>query len=91
MVRNNFRHTLYLDFAAMSRTLLETLYTDPNAKNGAVTCVKILHYILEDYLKRNEQIAEVNLTLHKKKHFVTNLVEAISDVKLKEFEGTLAR
>ncbi|CBY07077.1 unnamed protein product [Oikopleura dioica] len=89
MVRNNFRHTLYLDFAAMSRTLLETLYTDPNAKNGALTSVKIMHYILEDYLKRNEQIADMNLSLHKKKHFVSNLVEAISDVKLTQYEGTV--
>ncbi|CAG5102367.1 Oidioi.mRNA.OKI2018_I69.chr1.g267.t1.cds [Oikopleura dioica] len=87
MVRNNFRHTLYLDFAAMSRTLLETVYTDPNAKNGAITCVKILHYILEDYLKRSEQIADLNLNRHKKKHFVSNLVEAISDVKVTEYEG----
>ena len=87
MVRNNFRHTLYLDFAAMSRTLLDAPYTDPNAKNGAITCVKILHYILEDYLKRSEQIADLNLNRHKKKHFVSNLVEAITDAKVTENEG----
>merc|ERR1712037_990142 len=51
-----------------------------------MTCVKILHYILEDYLKRNEQIADLNLAFHKKKHFVSNLVEAISDVKLTEYQ-----